>query len=103
MSTDKQIQLLDDLQVLLEKQIELARENNVSSVEVLSRQADSLVEEITQTGILKLPEFRNRREHLRKLYDSLCLAVTAQRADVSEKLSRVRKGKKTVEIYRSNA
>lgn len=103
MSTDKQIHLLDDLQVLLEKQIELARENNVSSVEVLSRQADSLVEEITQTGILKLPEFRNRREHLRKLYDALCLAVTAQRADVSEKLSRVRKGKKTVEIYRSNA
>jgi hypothetical protein len=58
--------------------------------------------EIAQTGILELREFKNRREQLQKLYDSLLLAITAQRADISEKLSHVRKGKKTIGIYRSN-
>jgi len=102
MSTDKQIHLLDDLQSLLEKQIELVQQGNISGVEILSKQASSLVVEIAQTGILELREFKNRREQLQKLYDSLLLAITAQRADISEKLSRVRKGKKTVGIYRSN-
>lgn len=106
MSTDKQISrfssALDDLQSLLEKQIELAQQGNVSEAEVLGKQAGSLVEKITQLGILESAEFKNRREQLQKLYGRLCLAVTAQRADVAEKLSRVRKGKKTVETYRNN-
>lgn len=102
MSTDKKTHLLDDLQSLLEKQMELAQQDNISGVEVLSKQASSLVVEIAQTGILELREFKNRREQLQKLYDSLLLAITAQRADISEKLSRVRKGKKTIGIYRSN-
>jgi len=102
MSTDKQIHLLDDLQSLLEKQIELVQQGNISGVEILSKQASSLVVEIAQTGILELREFKNRREQLQKLYDSLLLAITAQRADIAEKLSRVRKGKKTIGIYRSN-
>jgi len=102
MSTDKQIHLLDDLQSLLEKQIELAKQGNISDVEVLSKQTSSLVEKIAQAGIIELAEFKNRREQLQKLYKDLCLAVTAQRADVTEKLSRVRKGKKTIETYRNN-
>ena len=106
MSTDKQISrfssALDDLQSLLEKQIELAQQGNVSEVEVLNEQAGSLVEKTIQMGILESPEFKSRREQLQKLYSRLCLAVTAQRADVAEKLSRVRKGKKTIETYHSN-
>ena len=102
MSTNKQIRLLDDLQVLLEKQIGLAKAGNLSKFEVLGEQAGFLVEKIAQTGILELPEFENRRGQLQKLYDGLCLAITAQRADVSEKLSRIHKGKKTIQTYRSN-
>lgn len=106
MSTDKQISLsssrLYDLQSLLEKQIELARQGNINEVEVLSKQASSLVGEIARSGILELSEFKKRREQLQKLYDGLLLAITARRADVSEKLSRVRKGKKIIGIYRSN-
>ena len=102
MSTDKQIHLLDDLQSLLEKQIELAQQGNISGVEILSKQASSLVVEIAQTGILELREFKKRRERLQKLYDSLLLAITAQGAETTEELSRVRKGKKTIETYRNN-
>ena len=123
---DNQIHLLDELQILLEKQIELARQGNIRAVEELSKQADSLVEKIAQTGILapadpapieprlgcadgrRRPEHltqtigAGQREQLRKLYEDLCLVITAQKADVSGKLSRVRKGKKTVQTYRSH-
>ena len=102
MSTDKQTHLLDDLQSLLEKQMELAQQGNISGVEVLSKQANSLVRKIAQTRILELREFKNRREQLQKLYDSLLLAITAQRAEVAGEISRVRKGKKTIEAYHSN-
>lgn len=115
MSADKNIQpealktknsvgvsLLDSLQILLEKQIELAKEGNISGVEVLSKQADSLTGKIAQTGILELPEFQNRREQLRRLYDTLSLAITARKAETCENLSRVRKGRKTIGTYRSN-
>jgi hypothetical protein len=102
MSIDKRIDLLDELQSLLEKQIELAQHGNISDVEVLSKQVSSLVERIVQAGILGLAEFENRREQLQKLYKDLCLAVTAQRAETAERLGRVRKGKKTIAAYRGN-
>ena len=102
MSTDKRTHLLDGLQSLLEKQIELAQQGNISGVEVLSKQAHSLVRKIAQTRILELREFKNRREQLQKLYDSLLLAITAQRAEAAGELNRVRKGRKTIETYRNN-
>ena len=102
MSIDKQIDLLDELQSLLEKQIELAQQGNISDVELLSKQASFLVEKIVQKGILESAEFESRREQLQKLYEQLCLAVTAHKADVFKDLSRVRKGRKTIETYRRN-
>ncbi|HUW17760.1 MAG TPA: hypothetical protein VMW16_00490 [Sedimentisphaerales bacterium] len=102
MSTGKQIELLDHLQALLERQTECAQQGSISNVEVLSRRADSLVGEIAKMGILELPEFEYRRARLQKLYDGLCLALAAQRADTAEKLKRIRRGKKTVGVYREN-
>lgn len=102
MSTDKRMRLLNELCGLLGKQIELARQGNISEVEVLSRSADSIAQEVARTGILKLAEFRDRREQLRQLYEALCLAIVAQKAETGAELTRVRKGKKAVGVYRSN-
>ncbi|MHC4285979.1 MAG: hypothetical protein ACYSWZ_23850 [Planctomycetota bacterium] len=58
-----------------------------------------------QTGILDPtdPGFNEeQQEQLRKLYEDLCLAITDQKSEVSEELSRVRKGKKTIQTYRSH-
>ncbi len=99
---DEQIHLLDELQNLLEKQIELARQGNINEIEVLSKQASSLVVEIARSEVLESSEFKSQREKLRKLYQDLCLALTAQQAETSEELSRVRKGKKTIATYRGN-
>jgi len=96
--------LMDELQNLLEKQIELAHQGNLDNrhLEPLSKQADLLVEKIAQERILELPEFKNRREHLQKLYQHLCLVVTAQKADIVEKIGQARKVKRTMRAYRKN-
>jgi hypothetical protein len=99
------IHLLDELRTLLEKQVDKARQGNIRDVESLSKQAGSIVEKILQKGILDPsdPAFNKvRREQLQKLYEDLCLTVAAQRAVVCEELSRVRRGKKTIQTYRSH-
>lgn len=104
MSTNKHISMLDELQSLLEKQLELAHQGNSAGkqIEVLGRQADCLVKEITQAGILERPEFESQKKKLKKSYEDLHLAITAQRTDTAEKLSQVRRGRKIVETYRGN-
>jgi len=109
MSTDnaditagEQTDLLDGLKSLLEKQIELAGQGRISDVEVLSRQAHSLVEKIARTGAAERVEFKDRREQLQKLYEKLRLSIAAQKAEVCRKLTQVRHGKKTVQAYRRN-
>jgi len=99
MTADKHIQLLDSLRSLLEKQIELIQQGNISQVEALGSQANSLVEEIAQSGILQRAEFEDRRKQLQKLFDSLRLALAAQKADTAERLSRLRKGKRLLGVY----
>ncbi len=102
---NNEIHMLDELRAMLEKQVEKARQGNIKDVELLSKQVGSLIEKILQTGILDPadPGFNKvRREQLQKLYEDLCLAVAAQRAVVREELSRVRKGKKTIQAYRGH-
>jgi len=104
MSTDNQTSMLDELQSLLQQQLELAHQGNSTGerIEVLGRQAACLVEKITQAGILERPEFASRRKKLKKSYEDLCLAITAQKAETTEKLCHVRRGRNIVETYRSN-
>jgi uncharacterized coiled-coil DUF342 family protein len=104
MTTDKEIKLLDDLQSLLEKQMELAQQGKAagSQIETLNKQVDSLIEQIAQTGTLESPEFEKRRKQLQKLYGELCLAFTAAKDDTVERLSQLRKVRRTVGTYRNN-
>jgi hypothetical protein len=97
-----QANLLDDLQELLKKQIASARNGCISSVESMSRQADVLVRKIAQMDFLNNPDFETRRKQLQKLYNDLCLAITAEKDQTEQSLSRIRKGKKTVATYRNN-
>jgi hypothetical protein len=102
MSTEEQKSPLDELQHLLQRQIEAAQKGNLAGVELLSKRAEPLVGQIAASGILGRSEFEDRREQLKKLYNNLCLAITAQKKGVSERLSRIRKGRKTIGVYRTN-
>ena len=68
MNADEQMHLLDNLQSLLEKQIELARKGNFRRVEALAEQDSFIVEKIVKIKPFGQPEFDGRRKHLLKLY-----------------------------------
>ena len=94
--------LLHNLQILLEKQIESAGQGNIRDVESLSEQINPLVEKIVQGGFLELAEFKKERLQLQKLYENLRLALTAQKTETGEKLTRLYRAKKAIEIYRNS-
>jgi len=96
--------MLDELQGLLQQQIELVHRGNSAGeqIDLLGRHADCLVEKIKHAGILEQPEFESQRKKLKKSYEDLCLAITAQKAETAEKLCHVRRGRNIVETYRSN-
>jgi len=98
------MRLLNELHNLLEKLLQLAQEGNSTNEQfgTLADRAGSLVEDIERKGILDLTEFQGRRDALRALYEKLCLIVSAQKATTSGELSRIRRGKKTIETYRNN-
>lgn len=101
MSVGKKILLLDKLQTVLQKQIRLARQGDVSNAESLARQAGLLMEKVTESGVLELTEFKNHRQKLQSLYKNLCLTIAAQKTEIADQLSRVRKGRKTIGAYRN--
>lgn len=100
MNEDGQMRLLNDLQGLLEKQIEMARRGNLRRVEALAEQADSIVARIVQARVFEQPEFDGRREHLAKLYKKLELMLAAGKDAVNRQLRRVGSGRKTLQAYR---
>jgi len=106
MSTDKDISQLssaiEKLKSLLAEQIKLARQGNISKLEVLSSQASLLVEKIVPSGLTERAEFKTDREQLQQLYKELSLVLTSQKVETTEELGRVRRGRKTIETYRTN-
>lgn len=102
MSISKEKLLLDKLQVVLRKQIELARQGDVGEVETLVEQAGLLMEEINDLGILELPGYKNYRGKLQRLYKELCLILAGQKAGISGELSQIRKGRRTIKTYHSS-
>ena len=94
--------LLNDLHALLEKQIELAHKGDITSVESLSNQTGTLVNEIVKTKQFESDEIKNQLQQLQKLYQGLSLSIAAQKTETSDQLSRIRKGKKTIAAYRGN-
>jgi hypothetical protein len=97
-----QANLLDDLQELLKKQIASARNGCISDVESMGEQADFLVRKIAQMGFLNQPDFEAQRKQLQKLYNDLCLAISAQKDQTEQSLNHIRRGKRVIATYRSN-
>jgi len=102
MGTDRQVWLLNEIQKLLEGQIDLARQGRLSEVEALGRKVNGIVEEIAQRGTLESEEFEGRRKQIARLYQNLKLTLTDQRDEVSRELDRIRRGRKTIGVYRSS-
>jgi hypothetical protein len=102
MDTDRQIWLLNEMQKLLEGQIDFARQGRLSEVEALGKKVNGILEEIAQRGTVESAEFEGRRKQIARLYRDLRLTLTDQRDEVSRELDRIRRGRKTIGVYRSS-
>ncbi|MCJ7729059.1 MAG: hypothetical protein MUO27_04160 [Sedimentisphaerales bacterium] len=102
MSADDEIRLLGELSNLLERQIELARRGSLAGLEQLAGQCEPLVAKITAAGLLEKSEHKTARDRLAKLYRDLQLMLSTQKDAAVEQLKSVRKGKKTLAVYRGN-
>jgi hypothetical protein len=102
MNEDDSPQLMKELVDLLERQVGLARRGNFAELHRLAGQCEPLVAKITAAGLLEKPEHKNQRERLAKLYQDLQLMLSTQKDAAAEQLKSVRKGKKTLAIYRGS-
>ena len=94
--------ILDNLQKLLEKQLDFAREGAFREVAMLAGQVDSVIGKISQAGVFEKPEFKARQEKLQSLYKELELAITAEKAEINDQLDHIRKGRRVVKVYKHN-
>jgi flagellar biosynthesis/type III secretory pathway chaperone len=101
---DERTRLMDELQSLLEKQLQLARRGASMNEQfgVLTDKTGTLVARIAQLGAVGSEECQPKFDKLRQLYEALSLVLAAERASVCEDLSRLRKGRKTLSVYRRN-
>ncbi len=102
MRDDRQSQLLKKLQKLLDEQNDLTRQGKLGEVHALCEQASSVIEEVSRAGILELDEFAGERKRLARSYENLRLTLSDQKDEVCRELNRIRKGRKTLGVYRDN-
>ena len=82
------ILLVNKLARLLEEQINILQCSDISGkkVETLAVQIQSIVNEIACKGLLDLEHFKDKREHIKRLYDNLNLALIARSNETEKQL-----------------
>lgn len=92
------------LQKLIEEQIVLIRKGKDDTVrlEQLSRQADVLTRKIAQMKILDEPDMQDSKSELRKAFEALALAISAEQKQITDSLKKIRKVRKTIGAYKQN-
>ncbi len=98
------ILLLNKLARSLEEQINVIQCSDISGkkTEAFAIQIQSIVDEITSKGLLDLEQFKDKREHIKRLYDNLNLAVIARKNETKKQMNHICKGRVTIDTYRNN-
>jgi hypothetical protein len=91
--------LVDELQQLLERQLDLARAGSLAGLQQLGERVDAVVSRITEAGMMDSPPLRSRMPALEGLYRELCTVLVAQQQETSNTLRAVRQGKRLLRTY----
>ncbi len=102
MDKDRQVWLLEELQKSLRRQAELARLGKVAEVEALALQTRGIIEEIGSAGLFRLAQYRQQLDVVQGLYRDLRLILGNQMDEIRRELSRIRKGRQAVGVYRES-
>ncbi len=91
--------LLDGLQELLERQLALVRQGRLEAALELCGQTEPYVRQIAETRAAGTCFATGREDRVKRLYEDLCLALTAQRTEVSAALNTLRQGRRVLNAY----
>jgi hypothetical protein len=91
--------LLDRLQELLERQLALVRQGHLDAALELCAQTEPYVRQIAETRAAGTCCATDRGQRVQRLYEDLCLALTAQRTEVPAALEALRQGRRMLSAY----
>jgi hypothetical protein len=91
--------MLDRLQELLERQLALVRQGHLDAALELCAQTEEYVRQIAETRAAQTCCATDRGKRVQQLYEDLCLALMAQRTEVSTALDALRQGRRVLDAY----
>lgn len=91
--------LLERLQGLLQKQLDLVRQGRLTAAEALSEETDQCVRTMVEADLVRASGLETSRRRVEELYRELTLALTAQRAEVSAALGAVGRTRQMLRAY----
>ncbi|MBN1505481.1 MAG: hypothetical protein JW955_01475 [Sedimentisphaerales bacterium] len=101
--SDESTGAIDQLHRLLEQQLVLVHQGHLAAAESLCEQTGRLVTTVVATGLLAGPGGDERRRCLLRRYQELSLMLTAQRQETYASLRAIRRGTRTLRVYRRSA
>jgi hypothetical protein len=93
--------VLDRLQELLQRQLELVQQGSLAAAVGLFEETDRCVREIAGSRGATEPSATLPWQRIERLYQELSLALTSKRTEVLTALNAVRQGKKMLSVYGS--
>ncbi|MCU0916309.1 MAG: hypothetical protein MUC88_17365 [Planctomycetes bacterium] len=91
--------VLDCLQELLARQLELVRQGDLIAAAQLAEETGRQVQAVVEARAHEAPGTAAQRQRLEHLYGDLCLALKAQRAETSAALNELRRGLRVLNAY----
>jgi hypothetical protein len=91
-STTDYAAMADFLENLLMRQADKLRSYDLDGASAIAEQSAPIAEELTRHKVLNRPEFAERKRRLEQMYKDICLIISDQRQEVSDKLAQIRQG-----------
>jgi len=99
----RQEKLLDELQGIIKRQIELVRSGDFRDCELYAEKAGLLVERLKAAKVPLKNELREQFERTAKLYREAILIISTEKDRLGKQLVHINQGRKTLRAYRGRS
>jgi len=100
-NTDKHENPVDELYALLERQVQMLRNNRYREFEELIEKTNAVTAEIAQHPPPPAPQLNARARQIKKLYNELLLMIEVEKDSVEKQLQKIAYGKRTLQVYQN--
>jgi ElaB/YqjD/DUF883 family membrane-anchored ribosome-binding protein len=102
MDPQENLNPLEQLESLLEKQIQLAIKNRYKDVESLTEKANLLLKQIADNKPTEIPNFKEKQNHILELYKKLELILKTEQKLIKDEQQQAGNVRKIINVYHAN-